>query len=299
MRSSWGEALGHAQLWNVSVDCANFQWRLRCHPVRGEEPTWPRRWEVNPTLNLARGGLSPGTQREMRRVLPGRGQRLNWRGGGETAAAGKPQLRGSAHLSLLPGPKWTGSLTCRGAPALTAPRWGANLPHPRRVGLWACESHLSPRARPDPFLPGFPQSRGRPRRPAASLPGWSAQPAPSRRQYKVPRTPRSREPGARKPRPRRPRPTPPHLLRPRSLLPAATGSHEPRGGFESGGGSGLCSRPGYRDPAGVSGKSLERPLGSRTRGWDSLGPDFLPQENRPRGLGHPRPGRTPSSATCG
>lgn len=153
MRSWWGEALGHAQLWNVSVDCANFQWRLRCHPVRGEEPTWPRRWEVNPTLNLARGGLSPGTQREMRRVLPGRGQRLNWRGGGETAAAVKPQLRGSAHLSLLPGPKWTGSLTCRGAPALTAPRWGANLPHPRRVGLWACESHLSPRAVPGPPPP--------------------------------------------------------------------------------------------------------------------------------------------------
>lgn len=151
----------------------------------------------------------------MRRVLPGRFQRLNWRGGGETAAAAKPQLRGSAHLSLLPGPKWTGSLTCRGAPALTAPRWGANLPHPRRVGLWACESHLSPRARPDPFLPGFPQSRGRPRRPAASLPGGSAQAAPSRRQYEVPRTPRSWEPGARKPRPRRPRPAPPHSLRPR------------------------------------------------------------------------------------
>lgn len=84
--------------------------------------------------------------------------------------------------------------------------------------------------RPDPFLPGFPQSRGRPCRPAASLPGWSAQGARSRGQCEVPWAPPSWEPGARRPRPRPPRPAPPHSLRLRSLLPAATASHKPCGG---------------------------------------------------------------------
>ena len=90
-------------------------------PPREDEPTWLRSWEANPTLNLPRGGLSPGTRKERGRGLLRRGQRLNSRGR-EAQAAGKVRLRGSAHLSLLPGPEGTGSLTWRGGPALTTPR---------------------------------------------------------------------------------------------------------------------------------------------------------------------------------